>query len=132
MWYRTDLLFAKPKADGTRTVQCESCNVLFEAHTAVEAIEKAERWAARHVDGSDFQLVGLENITSLFEDKPGDGTEIGGMYFEDEDVWERKADLIPERSKIPVIQFEQNPDVPVKQLIVEAQTKGIREIFGED
>lgn len=130
MWYRVDLLFAKKPAGDTRAVACESCNVLFEGNTALEACDKAEQWAERHVAGGDFQFVGMESITRLFEDKPGDGMEIGGSYFESEAVWERRAELIPDKNDIPVIRFEQNPDVPVRKLILEAQAKGLKEIYG--
>ncbi len=130
MWYRTDLLFAtEPKGDSP-AVKCESCNVLFEAETALQAAAKAELWAERHIADSDFKFVGLENMTLLFADKPGDGTEIGGMFFEDRDVWERRSELIPDKSDIPVIRFEQHPDVPVRRFIREAQEKGLEEIYG--
>ena len=131
MWYRVDLLFATRPRGESPTVKCESCNVLFEGESAQAACDKAEGWAARHIVDSDFEFLGVEDIALLFEDKPGDGTEIGGSYFEDEGVWDRKAELIPKREDIPVIRFELNPEGAVRKLITEAQSKGLAEIYGE-
>lgn len=97
MWYRTDLLFAQLSKEGKRSVKCETRNVLFDASSAAEVYDQAVCWAATHVEDSLFHFVGVEHISSLDETQPGDRTEIGGMFFDDEDVWERKNELIPEK-----------------------------------
>jgi hypothetical protein len=132
MWYRADLLFAQLPKEGKLSVKCETCNVLFEASCAVEVYDKAVRWAAEHVDNSLFRFVGVENISDIGAEQPGDGTEIAGAFFDDENVWERKDDLIPEKNKLTAIMWEQNRDMPVGQLMTDKQKKDLREIFGED
>ena len=132
MWYVADLLFAQLPAAGVRRVKCESCNVLFEGSSALEVYDKACSWAESHQDDSLFHFVGVEHIHSLDDDTPVDGTEIGGGFFDDEDVWKRKNELIPEKGKIPAIMWEQNPDVPVGDLMTAKQKRDIKKIFGED
>jgi len=68
--------------------------------------------------------------SDVSEERPGDGTEIAGAFFDDEKVWERKDELIPEKSQISAIILEQNKDVPVGKLMTEKQKKDIKEIFG--
>jgi hypothetical protein len=132
MWYRADLLFAQLPKKGKQNVKCETCNVLFEASTATEVYDKAVCWAASHTEDSLFHFVGVEHITSLGEFQPGDGTEIGGTFFDDENVWERKEELIPEKSKIQAMIWEQNIDVPIGELMTEKQKQDMKEIFGKD
>jgi hypothetical protein len=133
MWYRADLLFAQLPKEGKQSVKCETCNVLFKASSAVEAYDKAIRWATSHVEeDSLFQFLGVEHISDIGEEQPGDGTEIAGAFYDDENVWERKDELIPEKSQIPAIMLEQNKDVPVGELMTEKQKRDIKEIFGED
>jgi hypothetical protein len=132
MWYRADLLFAQlPKAD-QQSVKCETCNVLFEASTAAEVYDKAICWAASHVENSRFHFVGIEHISRLDESQPRDGTEIDGSFFDDDDVWQRQEDLIPEKSKMSAIIWEQNSDVPIGELMTDRQKQDIKEIFGEN
>jgi len=101
MWYRADLLFATAPREGETTVYCESCNVLIEAAGPGEAYDKALRWADEHVQGMAVRLVGVDGMSELQEERPGDGTEVGGMYFEDENVWDRIDELIPPRESLP-------------------------------
>jgi hypothetical protein len=100
MWYRADLLFATPPREGEATVQCETCNVLIEGETHREAYDKALLWAAEHVRELAVRFVGVEGLSELDEERPGDGTEVGGMYYEDENVWERVDELIPPRERL--------------------------------
>ena len=77
MCYRADLIFAQLPNEGKRSVKCETCNVLFEASSAVEVYDKAVRWATSHVEDTLFHFVGVENISNLNETQPGEGTEVG-------------------------------------------------------
>lgn len=132
MWYRADLLFAQLPKDGKKSVKCESCNVLFKGSSAVEVYDKAVRWAEAHVrEDSLFHFVGVEHISDIGEEMPGDGTEIAGAFFDD-NVWDRQEELILPKSKIPAIMWEQNKDVPVGELMTEKQKRDLKEIFGED
>jgi hypothetical protein len=94
--------------------------------------DKACRWAESHREDSLFHFVGVQHIHSLDDNKRVDGAEIGGGFFDDENVWERKDELIPEKGKIPAIMWEQNLDVPVGELMSAKQKRDIKEIFGED
>jgi hypothetical protein len=132
MWYRADLLFAQLPKEGKQHVKCETCNVLFESSTAAEVYDKALKWAASHVENSLFYFVGIEHIARIDESQPGDGTEIGGEFFNDKNVWERQEELIPEKNKLQAIILEQNSDVPIGDLMTEEQKQNWREMFGED
>jgi hypothetical protein len=131
-WYVVHLLFAQLPEVENQTVKCESCCVLFEALSAVAAYDKGLVWASSYMEGTLFHFVGIEHIHRLGDEKPGDGTEIDGSFFDDEDVWERKDELIPERNKIPAIIWEQNCDVPIGELMTEKQKENLKEIFGEE
>jgi hypothetical protein len=135
MWYVAELLFARPKQEDEANVACESSLVLLEAPTALEAYEKALRWAEEHENGEgrvfNFKFVGVQHLHSLDEEQPGDGSEIGGGFFESEDVWERRDELIPPRDEIPVIRFEAHPDSPIQDLLSEEHQTRIRRVLGE-
>lgn len=130
-WYVVYLLFAQKPKKGKRAVKCKSCQVLIEAPSALVAYDKGIVWAQSHVEDSNFHLLGIEHIHSLDDEQPGDGTEIGGSFFNKKDVWKRKDKLIPEKSKIRAIVWEQNMDVPISELMTEKQKQNIREIFEE-
>lgn len=131
-WYVVWLMFAQKPKEGKRGVKCESCQVLIEAPSALAAYDKGIVWAQSHVEDSSFHFLGVEHIHSLDGEQPGDGTEIGGSFFDEEDVWERRDELIPEKSKIPSIVWEQNMDVPIGELMTEEQKQEIKEIFEEE
>lgn len=131
-WYVVFLLFAQKPKKGKRVVKCESCQVLIEAPSALAAYDKGVAWAKSHIQGSKFHFLGIEHIHSLDDEKPEDGTEIGGIFFDKKDVWERKDELIPEKSKISAIMWEQNMDVPIGELMTEEQKQTIKEVFEED
>lgn len=135
MWYVADLLFAQPKQEGKAAVTCEASQVLLEAPTAREAYAKAIRWAEQHENGEgglfNFRFVGVEHLHSLEEERPGDGSEIGGGFYESPDVWERRDELIPQQSDIPVIRYEANPDSPIGELLTEEQQERIRKVMGK-
>jgi hypothetical protein len=106
--------------------------VLFHASSALAAYDKGVAWAQSHIKDTKFHFVGVEHIHSLDDDQPVDGTEIGGSFFDEENIWERKSEFIPEKENIQAIMWEANRDVPVGDLMTEKQKKDIKEIFGED
>jgi hypothetical protein len=130
-WYVVHLLFAQLPKEEKSSVKCESCHVLFHAPSALAAYDKGVTWAQSHIEDTNFQFVGVEHIHSL-DDDPADGTEVGGSFFDEENIWERKSEFIPEKENIPAIMWEVNMDVPVGELMTEKQKKDIKEIFGED
>jgi hypothetical protein len=132
MWYVVDLLFAQQPEEGQFKVMCESCNVLFEAPSAVEACRKAMSWAKEHSEDAGFALVGIQHVQGLEEERPGDGSEIGGSFHEEIDPWGRKAELIPNLREIPIFRWEGNPDRPIKDLMTDEQVEFFKKIFGED
>ena len=116
MWYVAEMLFAQPKVEGVESVVCEECDVLFEAETAIEAYDKAVAWAADYADDpATLAFVGVENVRSLNE-PPADGVEIGGRFYESDDVWERQ-DEIPARDEIVTIRAELAPDTTVGEML---------------
>ena len=131
MWYVADLLFAQLPMPGERRVACESCHVLFNASSALEVYDRSATWAESHIEGTPFHFVGVTHIRSLDDSQPTDGTEIGGQFFDDVDVWERKDELIPNRHEIPVVVWEQNPDTPIGDLMTSDQKKQLKNIFRE-
>lgn len=75
--------------------------------------------------------MGIEHIHSL-DGKPTDGSEIGGSFFDEKNVRERKRDLIPDKSKIPAILWEEDKDVPIGELMTETQRQILKGIFKRD
>lgn len=129
-WYVVYLLFAQPENINEANVMCETCQILFSAHSALAAYDKGVSWATEYIEEGEFQFVGVEHIQSLNE-APADGVEVGGSFYESEDVWQRKSELIPEKNAIPAIMWEQNSDVPVGELMTEKQIRVVKRIFGE-
>jgi hypothetical protein len=132
MWYVVDILFAKKSESGSDIIQCESCCVLFEAPSALIAYEKAEKWGAEHEKDSAFKYVGIHNLWRLLDDTLGEGTEVGGEFFEEEYFWQRIDTFIPDKNEIPEIKFEANKDVPVGKLISDETKKRLRKFMGNE
>jgi hypothetical protein len=59
----------------------------------------------------------------LDDDQPGDGSEIGGRFYEALDIWQRVESLIPKKEEIPVIMWERHPNTPVGELMNPKQKK---------
>jgi hypothetical protein len=130
MWYRVDLLFAQPAVQIGEPVLCESCNVLFEAQSADEAYEKGVLWAENNVEENPtFHFVGIENILFLDHMQPGNGSEVGGVFFE-ENIWERKDKFIPQRDALSANFIESNKNTPLNQILTEKQKKLLHQAFG--
>ena len=128
MWYVADLLFAQRPTEG-RPFVCETCLVLLNAESARKAYDKAMQWGEDHVQGeTGFEFVGIQHLYSLEEERPADGSEIGGHFFESEDIWEKRVELIPEIDDIPIIRFEDNPKTPIGELVSE-ETKRLGRRF---
>jgi hypothetical protein len=130
-WYVVWLLFAQLPKEGKQFVMCESSQVLFKAKTAKDAYNKAESWAMKKEENSNFKFVGIEHMSDLLDEEIDDGTEIDGSFFKKKNIWERKDDIIPKKSKIKAILWEENSDIPVGELMTENQKKKMREIFEE-
>jgi hypothetical protein len=132
MWYVVDILFARKSAGGSDTAQCESCNVLFQAPSALIAYEKAEKWGAEHEKNSDFKYAGIHNLWDLDCDTPREGTEVGGSFFEENYFWHRINDFIPDKNEIAVIKLETNRNTPVGELISDEMKERIRKVLGNE
>jgi hypothetical protein len=129
MWYRVDLLFAQPPIQSGESVLCESCNVLFEAQSADEAYEKGLSWAENNVQQNPaFHFVGIENIFALDETQPGEGSEVGGIFFE-ENVWERLNEFIPQRSTLNANFLEANKNMPLNEILTQKQKNILHKAF---
>jgi hypothetical protein len=131
MWYVVDIIFAqKTETDEGKTV-CESCCVLFEAPSALAACQKAMPWAENHTTDSDLHLLGIQHVRDLLE-KPEDGSEIGGVFFEEVDPWGRRDELIPDLGQTSIIKFEENRNTPIGRLMSEGQIDLFKKVFGEE
>jgi len=132
MWYVVDMLFAKKSDSGSDVVQCESSKVLFETPSALIAYEKAEKWGAEHEKDSAFKYAGIYNIRDLDCDTPGEGTEVGGSFFEEEYFWHRINDFIPDKNEIPLIKLEANKNVPIGKLISDEMKNRIKKVLDDE
>ena len=132
MWYVVDMLFAQRTKGKRVRVKCEVCNVLFEAPSALDACRKAMLWADEHSRDAGFYLVGIQHVRALDEECPGDGTEIGGHFFDEDDPWGRKDQIIPDLNEIPTVKFEANPNTPIKDLVSQSKIEKIKQVFGEE
>lgn len=131
-WYVAYLLFAQEiKIDGDR-FKCESCDVLFEASSAVEVYNKALVWAEEHATDNLFKFLGVEHIHEIGDERPMDGTEIGGRFFDEENVWERRNEIIPQKHELRAVVLEMNKDTPVGELMTDKQKQDLKEGFGEN
>ena len=130
MWYFAKILFARDPAKCKHRVLCETCHVLLWAPTAMKAYGKAQTWAAKHVQGSEFHLVGIQHLNDILDKKIGDGTEIGGSFFYKVDPWKHKDRLIPNRNEIPIIRLEAHPATPVGGIIAQGQVRMVKALFG--
>ena len=104
MWYLAGILFAETRTDGRRTSICESCNVLFQAPTAVEAYNKAMDWGRARAaeEAATMDLLGVSHLTTI-DGEPGDGIEICGRYFRKRDVWDRVHEMVPPPAQLKAI-----------------------------
>ena len=122
MWYVVEMLFAQPPTDSAESAVCEQCDVLFEAPSALAAYQKGIAWATNYADNpAEQRFVGIENVRSLNE-PPGDGVEVGGGFFESDDVWDR-LDELPAPEDIVEIRAEFNPETKVGDLLNEQKRR---------
>ena len=83
VWYLAELLFAEPPQSGRAEFQCEACNVVFRAASAVEAYRKAVSWGLAYAaePPAGMRLLGVSHLTTVGEEL-GDGTQICGRFFQ--------------------------------------------------
>jgi hypothetical protein len=130
MWYLAEILLAEqPKVD-SNDYQCESCNVLFNANSAEEALRKAEAWGNEYVKDppSNMQLLGVSSLTTV-GDELGDGTDIGGRLFNTQDVWLRRGEMVPCPSDLSAIKWENADGKTVGELLSPEQIEQLRRLW---
>ncbi len=131
MWSLAEVLLAEPP-DGERSeYQCEACNVLFLAATAVEAFQKAVKWGLDYAaePPSGMRLLGVSHLTTV-GDEIGDGTEICGRFFRAEAVWQRASELVPPPEQLKAIQWESGADRPVGDLLNAESVELLKRVWG--
>ncbi|MEO0836382.1 MAG: hypothetical protein AAFY16_10435 [Cyanobacteria bacterium J06642_3] len=107
MWYMSYLLFAATKPELEGEYVCETCNVLLEAKTAQEAYTAAKLWAKeKDCNNKSMRFVGVEELIYIQDDRPGHGDEIAGSYFDEQNIWSRVSEFIPEKDKLNAVRFE--------------------------
>jgi hypothetical protein len=129
MWYVAHLLFAQKPGKGKKRVLCESCRVLFRAKSALKCHERALIWANRRKSIGNFHFIGVQHINPLDNERPNDGSEIGGSFYEAYNIWQRAKMLIPKRDKIPIVRFEAHRNMPVGKMMTSKQKRIGRKIF---
>lgn len=118
MWYLAEILFAEPQQDGRQAYQCESCNVVFDAHTAVDAYRKAIAWGQAYAaePPAAMRLLGVSHLTTIGE-RLEDGVEVCGRFFESPDVWEQAVEWVPPLESLKAVRWEQGRDSPMGELL---------------
>jgi hypothetical protein len=132
VWYLAELLFAEPPRPDQAEYQCESCDVLLQAGTAVEAYDRAIAWGESYAarPPSVLHLLGVSHLSTVGEEL-GDGTEIAGRFFREPAVWDRLDELIPPRNQLVAIQWERGADTPVGELLSPDQVAQLRRVWGQ-
>lgn len=125
MWYLAEILFDQPKQSDRRMYVCESCNVLLQAISADEAYDKAQAWAQDYIGSGTIEPLGISDLTSIGEEI-GDGVEICGHYFQKLDVWDRKDTLIPAPDQLGAMQWEEDQDTPIEEMLDSHQLEMLR------
>lgn len=129
MWYVAHLMFAQKPAKGRRRVLCESCQVLFRAPSALKCYNRALAWAKTHEQEGAFRFVGVEHIKSLDDERPDDGAELGGRFYNAYDVWLRKKAFIPKKEDIPAVRWETQRNAPLGEMMTPKQKQVVRKFF---
>ena len=129
MWYVAHLLFAQKPEDGRRRVMCETCKVLFRTVSARKCYQRASGWARLHGKEGQFRFVGVQHITPLDDERPGDGSEIGGSFYDAMDVWQKVRSLIPQKQDIPIIRLEGHRHTPIGKLMTAKQKRDLRAVL---
>jgi hypothetical protein len=133
MWYLAELLFAeRPRLDRAE-FQCEACNVVFLAPSAVAAYRKAVAWGLAYASEppAGMRLLGVSHLTTVGEEL-GDGTEICGRFFQAAAVWEQVGELIPPPEQLKAVQWERGRDTPLGELLSPEQVAQLRRVWGQD
>lgn len=131
MWYLAEILFAEPPRPDQDEYQCESCDVVLQAESAVEAYRKAVAWGQSHAaEPSVLRLLGVSHLTTVGEEL-GDGTEVAGRFFREPEVWDRAGELIPPADELKAIQWERGRDTPVGELLSPEQIDQVRRVWGQ-
>jgi hypothetical protein len=129
MWYVAHLLFAQKPKKGKRRALCESCEILLRTSSALKCYNRALVWAKRHEQEGTFNFVGVQHIKPLDDERPDDGSEIGGDFFDAYDVWQRVKTLIPRKDEIPIVRLETHKNTPIGKLMTPKQKRIGRQIF---
>ena len=132
MWYMSYLLFAAIEPEENGEYVCETCNVLLEALNAEEAYRLAELWSKEH-ESESMKFVGVEWLSSIQEERPGHGDEVAGQYFDQENIWSRVSEFIPEKETMSAFKWEgSNADTPLEELMDDDMKKRLKRVFDSE
>jgi len=132
MWYLSYLLFAAVQSESEREYVCETCNVLLEALNAEEAYQAAKLWAKEH-ETESMRFVGVEELNYVQDDRPGHGDEIAGSFFDEQDIWSKVSEIIPDKDKLKAIRLE-GPDAnkPIGDLMNSQMKKRLKRVLDSE
>ena len=126
------LLFAAIKPEENGEYVCETCNVLLEASNAEEAYRAAELWSKEH-ESESMKFVGVEWLSSIQEERPGHGDEIAGSYYDEQDIWSRVSEFIPEKETISAFRWEgSDADTPIGELMDDDMKKRLKRVLDSE
>lgn len=129
MWYMSYLLFAAIYPESEGEYVCETCNVLLEATNAEKAYKAAELWA-KNRESENMRFVGVEELSYIQDDRPGHGDEIAGSFFDEQDIWSRVSEFIPDKNKLNAIRFEgSDANTPIEELIDNQMKNRLKRAF---
>ena len=133
MWYLAELLFAELPQPDRADCQCESCNVVFRARSAVEAYRKAVAWGLAYAaePPAGMRLLGVAHLTTVGEEL-GDGTEVCGRFFQAPAVWDRVDELVPPPGQLKAIEWERGRDTPLGELLSPEQVAQLKRAWGQE
>jgi hypothetical protein len=130
VWYVAGILVGQ--ADQAGSI-CETSQVLLEAPTAMDAYDKALRWADAHVEHTALQVIGVEWLRGLGPDRPGDGDEIGGSFSINVDSLDGLRASIPPPADLAAILHEGvMSKLPVSQQLSDDQIDLLRRLLPRD
>lgn len=124
-------MFAETDTEDGINFSCETCNILLNAPNGEDALKAAQEWAMEYEAENAYRFVGVEELQWLSDERPGHGDELAGMSYQEADVWNRREELIPEKSNLSAIRLEYSDrDIPIRELLPDNKIKQLQKYFG--
>ena len=77
-----------------------------------------------------MRFVGVEELSYIQDDRPGHGDEIVGSFFDEQNIWLRVSEFIPDKNKLNAIRFEgSNLNKSIEELVDSQMKKRLKRVF---